>query len=87
MKKEINRMCIVCREMKDKRSLLRVVKNKNQEIFIDDSMKADGRGAYICKDKDCIEKLCKTKALNRVFKTNVNESIYLDIQEVVLGKK
>ena len=53
-------MCCVCRQMKGKDELIRVVKNKNGEIFVDETGKRDGRGAYICKDKDCLSKLKRT---------------------------
>ena len=69
------RMCIACREMKDKSSLIRIVKNEAGEIFLDTSSKANGRGCYICNDKECILKAIKTKALNRAFKCQVDSDI------------
>ena len=80
-RKEKLRMCIVCRGQSDKKVLLRIVKNKDGEIFVDKTGKANGRGAYVCKEKACFEKLCKTKALNRAFKCNVPESVYQKIGE------
>ncbi len=74
--KEKIRMCIVCRGQSDKKTLLRIVKNKDGEIFVDTTGKANGRGAYVCKDKDCYEKLCKTKALNKSFKCNISNEVY-----------
>ena len=50
---ERERMCISCRQMKDKKSLVRIVKNKEGDIRIDLTGKQNGRGAYICKDNDC----------------------------------
>ena len=47
-------------------------KNKNGEIFIDKTYKADGRGVYICKQKECLAKAVKSKALNRAFKSEVD---------------
>ena len=47
------RMCVGCREMKEKKELLRVVKNKNGEFFVDKTGKLSGRGAYICKNELC----------------------------------
>ncbi len=73
---EVLRMCCVCRKMKPKPQLIRVVKTKNNEIFVDETGKVDGRGAYVCKEQQCIEKLKKTKHLNRVFKQQVDEKIY-----------
>lgn len=80
-------MCIACRQMKDKRDLLRIVKDKEGNISVDLSGKKNGRGAYICKDKTCLEKLKKQKSLNKAFKTNVSEDVYNEIREVILGQK
>ncbi len=84
---ERERMCIACRQMKDKKSLLRIVKNKENEISIDLTGKQNGRGAYICKDTECLNKLKKQKALNKAFKMNISEDIYRQIEEVLLGNK
>lgn len=74
------RMCSVCRNHFDKFNLVRVVKNKNGEIFVDRSFKAQGRGAYVCKNEECLKKLEKTKALNRAFKCDVPAYIYSEIK-------
>ena len=79
--KEKIRMCIVCRAQSDKKTLLRVVKNKDGEIFVDKTGKANGRGAYVCKDRNCYQKLCKQKALNRAFKCEVPQAVYQKIGE------
>lgn len=79
-KKEPIRMCSVCREHFPKKDLVRVVKNKDGNIFIDRTFKADGRGAYVCKSEKCLEKLIKTRALNRAFKCNVPLDIYSEIK-------
>ena len=81
------RMCICCRKMKDKRELLRIVKNKEGEIFVDQTGKKNGRGAYICMDDDCLKKLKKNKVLNKAFKCAVDESIYDAIMECKIGQK
>ncbi len=76
MQKERLRMCIICREHSDKKELLRIVKNKEGQIFVDKTGKANGRGAYICKDKNCFEKLKKTRGLNRAFKCEIPNEVY-----------
>lgn len=76
-------MCVVCRGQSDKKQLLRIVKNKDGEIFVDESGKANGRGAYVCKDRACYEKLCKQKGLNRAFKCNVSDEVYKKIGECI----
>ena len=70
------RMCMVCRERKPKTELLRVVKKSSGEIDLDLTGKADGRGAYICKEGNCKEKLLKSKALNKSYKINVSQEVY-----------
>ena len=74
------RMCCVCRNHFEKPYLVRVVKNKSGQIFVDHSFKAEGRGAYVCKNPECLEKLEKTKALNRAFKCEVPAHIYSEIK-------
>ena len=81
------RMCIACRELKDKRELLRVVKNSDGEIFIDLTSKAQGRGAYICDKSECIAKLRKQRLLNKVFSCAVDEGVYARIEEEYFGSK
>ena len=75
-KKLPQRMCIACREKKDKKSLIRVVKNKDGVISLDFTGKAAGRGAYICNDINCIKKLVKNKLLNKAFDMPVTEETY-----------
>ena len=70
------RTCIGCREQKPKKDLIRVVKDKENKIFIDKTGKANGRGAYLFNDKNCLEKAIKSKALNRAFTTEISEEVY-----------
>jgi predicted RNA-binding protein YlxR (DUF448 family) len=75
-KKAPERMCIVCRNMFTKDKLIRVVRDKESNYFLDTTFKANGRGAYICKTEECISKCFKKKLLNKAFKTNISEEIY-----------
>lgn len=77
------RMCLACREMFDKKQLLRIVKNKDGEIFIDKTGKANGRGAYICTQKSCIDKVKKQKLLNKAFKCQIEQNIYDMLEEEI----
>ena len=81
------RMCIACRELKEKRDMLRIVKNAQGEIFIDYTSKAAGRGAYICDNPDCIKKLKKQRLIKKVFSCEVPEEVYARIEEEYFGKK
>ena len=76
------RMCCVCRESKDKKELLRIVKNKDGEIFIDPTGKANGRGAYICKDGKCAEEAEKKRALERSFKVAIDKELFSSLMEM-----
>lgn len=80
------RQCIACRELKEKRQMLRIVKNAQGEIFIDFSSKAAGRGAYICDNPECVKKLIKNKLINKVFSCEVPDPVYARIQEEYFGK-
>lgn len=70
------RMCTACREMKPKFELVRVVKTAEGEIKLDLTGKLNGRGAYICKSKECLAKARKSNALARAFETSVSVDIY-----------
>ena len=78
VKKIPMRSCVVTREKFPKKELIRVVKF-NDEISVDLSGKANGKGCYLKKDADVIEKARKTKVLNKIFETEVDETIYDDI--------
>ncbi|WP_243342486.1 YlxR family protein [Anaerococcus sp. AGMB09787] len=79
-KKIPQRKCVVCGELKDKNDLLRIVKNKEEGILIDETGKKNGRGAYLCKDQACIESAIKTNKLNRVFKEKISEEFYEELK-------
>ena len=74
------RMCIVCKESKAKTDLVRIVKNADS-IRLDKTGKLGGRGAYVCNDTLCFDKLCKQKILNKAFKQNVSQEIYDSLKE------
>ena len=80
------RTCIACRAEKPKRELIRVVKF-GDEIKLDLTGKANGRGAYVCNNVECIEKLKKGKLLNRTFSCQVLDATYDAITEEFLGQQ
>lgn len=75
-KKVPQRKCIVCQTRDAKKGLIRVVKNKENEIFLDPTGRANGRGAYVCANQGCMTKAIKSKALNRAFRTDVDDQVY-----------
>ena len=86
MKRQPQRTCMGCNEKKDKKDLMRIVKNKNNEISIDRTGKLDGRGAYICDDIKCLEKVIKSKRLEKVFEYKISDEIYENLRGVILDK-
>ena len=70
------RKCVGCGEMKDKRTLVRIVRSKEGEISVDLVGKKPGRGAYICKSEECLNKAQKAKRLERAFSTAIEPEIY-----------
>lgn len=75
-KKIPQRQCIGCRISKDKTELIRIVRTKDQGVVVDKTGRMNGRGAYICNDLQCFQKVRKTRALNRLFHMEVAEEIY-----------
>ena len=86
MKKIPLRTCMGCNEKKPKKEFVRIVKNKEGEIFIDRTGKADGRGAYICDSVECLEKLIKSKRLEKVFESKISEEVYSNLRGVIIDK-
>lgn len=80
MKELPKRTCIGCGSIKLKKELIRIVKNKEGEIFVDKTGKANGRGAYICNSKECLEKAIKSNRLNKNFEMKIDEKIYEDLR-------
>ena len=86
MKKIPLRTCMGCNEKKPKKEFVRIVKNKEGEIFIDRTGKADGRGAYICDSVECLEKLIKNKRLEKVFESKISDEVYSNLRGVIIDK-
>ena len=80
MKKIPQRTCVITKEKCDKKDLLRIVKNKEGQVFLDNTGKANGRGAYLKKDLEVIEKAVKTKILERVLEIEIPSEIYEEMK-------
>lgn len=74
-----------CNAKKDKNELIRIVKNKQNEINIDKTGKKEGRGAYICNNIECLEKVIKSKRLERVFEMKINNEVYDFLRNLIGG--
>ena len=79
------RMCNGCMEMKPKKELIRVVKTNEEEVLVDLTGKKSGRGAYVCKSIECLEKAFKAKRLNKNLQTNISDDIYNKLKEEILN--
>ncbi len=77
MQKKIpQRQCMGCRERKEKRQLIRVVRTPEGEVKLDFSGKLSGRGAYICPDPECLKKAQRSKALDRSLEAVIPQEVY-----------
>lgn len=83
MKKMPERTCVITKEKTLKKDLLRVVRDKEGNVSVDITGKANGRGAYLKKDKEVINKAKTTKALERILEVSIPESIYEEMLNFV----
>lgn len=81
VKKVPQRMCLGCSEMKPKKELIRVVRNKEGEVKIDLTGKMPGRGAYICRNVSCFEKAYKAKRFERALEVTISPEVYEKLKE------
>ncbi len=82
MQKKIpQRQCMGCRERKAKRDMIRVVRGVDGTVSLDFSGKANGRGAYICPDMECLKKARKTRALERSLEAELGEAVYARLEK------
>lgn len=86
MKKIPQRTCLGCNETKPKKELIRIVKQNDGKIFIDKEGKANGRGAYICNNIECLNKAIKSKRLEKSFEAEINSEIYENLRGVIIEK-
>lgn len=70
------RQCVGCGEMKSKKEMMRVIKTPEDEIVLDDTGKRNGRGAYICKERLCLQKAQKSRGLERSLKHAISDEVY-----------
>lgn len=77
------RKCVITQEQLPKQELIRVVRTPEQEVKIDLSGKLNGRGAYLKKDLEVIEKARNKKTLNRILKVEVDDTIYDELEQLI----
>ena len=82
MQKKIpQRQCMGCRERKEKRAMIRVVRTPEGEVTLDFSGKKNGRGAYLCPNPDCLKKAIRSKALDRSLEVEIPQEVYDRLQK------
>lgn len=81
------RKCIGCGHSKPKKELIRIVKNKENEVNVDLRGKLNGRGAYICRDIDCFEMAQKSNRIAKNLEIKISEEIYEELKSVIEGEK
>ena len=84
MKQAFQRKCMACNTKKNKYDLIRIVKNSKGEISLDKTGKQNGRGAYICNNIECLERVIKTSRITKILRCNIDKKIYEDIRGVII---
>ena len=88
MQKKIpQRQCMGCRERKEKRQMIRVVRTPEGNVTLDFGGKMNGRGAYICPDPECLKKALRSKALDRSLEVTIPEEVYIRLEKEMEGAK
>ena len=75
------RKCTGCGEMKPKKELVRVIKTVDEQILLDLTGRMNGRGAYVCREEECLKKAIKTKAIERSLGVSVSDEVYEQLKK------
>lgn len=75
------RQCVGCGEMKNKKEMMRVLRTPEGETVLDKTGKKNGRGAYLCISKECLQKARKNKGLERSFKMSIPNEVYDSLEK------
>ena len=79
------RQCIGCNELKAKKEMLRILKTTEDEVVLDTTGKLNGRGAYLCKNVECLKKAVKNKGIERSFKMPIDKALYEKLEKEFLN--
>ena len=75
-KKVPMRQCVGCRELRNKKDLMRMLKTPDNNVIFDDTGRMNGRGAYICPSVECLKKARRTKAIERSLDISIPDEVY-----------
>lgn len=81
MKKSPMRKCVGCQEMKNKKEMIRVIRTAENEFMLDATGKKNGRGAYICPKRECLDRAVKSRGLERSFKQAIPGEVYESLEK------
>ena len=84
-KTKLLRQCTVCRQMKEKKELIRIVRTPDGIVCCDSSGRMNGRGAYLCRSADCLKKAVKSKSLEKSLRVKIPQEIYDMLEEEITG--
>ncbi len=79
------RMCLGCQQMKPKKELIRIVRDKEGNTSVDFTGKKAGRGAYICRSMECFEKAKKGRRLEKAFEARIDDAVYQSLGQQLEG--
>ena len=80
-KKVPQRQCIGCGEMKNKKEMIRILKTEAEGVVLDATGRKNGRGAYVCPNRECFQKAVKSRGLERAFKMPISKEIYESLEK------
>ncbi len=83
-KKVPMRKCVGCQEMKSKKEMIRIIRTAENEFVLDATGKKNGRGAYLCPDRECLEKAVKNRGLERSFKQSIPDGVYESLEKEMM---
>lgn len=75
------RQCIGCGEMKGKKEMIRILKTEAEGVVLDATGRKNGRGAYVCPNRECFQKAVKRRGLERAFKMPISKEIYESLEK------
>lgn len=81
--REPKRLCVACRQLKDKKALIRVATDSNANVVVDAKKKMQSRGAYVCRDAGCIMMAAKRHSFDRALRTEVSEDLFVRLKEEI----
>ncbi len=80
-KKIPSRQCVGCRESRTKRELIRIIRTPEGQVALDETGRMNGRGAYLCRRVECLQKARRSKGLERSLKVTIPDEIYDRLEE------